>query len=276
MRVRDLGRDVSVLGDAVADDGRHGAAVPVEAAVEQRVLRPGALGPRHDAAAHLLDRITAELGDLALRHGRDERALVRLGDARGGVDEDVVLGQVEPVLRGAVQDRRVPDDAARVVAPERREQPAVVRPHVGEAAEDPGRNGNHVAGLADDLAVVAVRSPAERPRAAEHEEHFGGEVDVQVVRDAVRHGGGADVEAVRLAQVDDLVAARRHAGADQGVVLLEVRAGRLAVDEGDRAGHVFVPADQAPAGLVGRHGHVVHDRLSLLKRMRASVAASKR
>ncbi len=79
------------------------------------------------------------------------------------------------------------------------------------------------------------------------EKNLRGEVDVQVVRDAVRHGGRADIKAVRLSQIDDLIGARRHAGSDERVVLLEVRSGRLAVDEGDGARHVVRTLDEALA-----------------------------
>ena len=66
--------------------------------------------------------------------------------------------------------------------------------------------------LRDVLALLAVHAPAEPERAAEVDEHLRGEVQVEVVGDAVRHPRGTEVEAVRLGQVDELVGVLRDAG----------------------------------------------------------------
>ena len=79
-------------------------------------------------------------------------------------------------------------------------------------------------------------------------------MQVQVVGDAVRHPGGAEVEAVQLGEVDELVGVLRDAGADEGVVRLPVRAGRPAVDEGGVAGDPVRSADRAALDLAGFDG----------------------
>lgn len=76
-------------------------------------------------------------------------------------------------------------------------------------------------------------------------EYLGGEVKVQVIGDPLRHGGGADIKAVRQRNIDHLLARLGHAGADKRVVLLEVGTGKLTVDKGHAAGHHIRWGDQA-------------------------------
>ena len=214
------------------------------------MARPLPLALCDDAGAHVVHAVAAQFGDLVGADGDNEVGLGGLLRAGSGVDQHVVLGQVHAVAGRAREDGRVPDDAAGVVAAQRGEEPAVVRPGIDEAAENPRRDRGDVAGLAGDFAVLAFRSPAEFPCALEDHEDFGGEMDVQVVDDAMRHGGGADVEAMRLAQVDDLVGAGGDARPDDRIVLLEMRPRRLAIDEGDGAGHVVRAPDQPFACLM--------------------------
>ena len=77
---------------------------------------------------------------------------------------------------------------------------------------------------------------------------------MQVVGDAGRHGGDAEAEAMRLRDVDHLVLGLGHAGADERVVLLEVRARHLAVDESHPLGHHVGPLYQALRRLFLRSG----------------------
>ena len=187
---------------------------------------------------------------MLVAHGLDEFDLLGQLVTGDGVDEPAVGGQVQPVPGGLAQHRRAPDDPAGVVVAEGGEQPAVVRADVGEAAEDPGRDGGDVALAQHQLALVAVGAPPQQVFAAEAQEHLGGEVQVQVVGHAVGHGRRADVVAVRLAEVDDLLRALRDARADHRVVLLAVRARRAAVDERLRAGDEVAAPDRAAGELL--------------------------
>ena len=72
---------------------------------------------------------------------------------------------------------------------------------------------------------VMRRAPAQRESAFAGDEDLGREMQVQVVGDARAHARSADVEAVRLAQVDHLVRVLRHAGANDGIVFLRRAAG---------------------------------------------------
>ena len=145
----------------------------------------------------------------------------------------------------------MPDDAPRFVATERREDPAVVAADVGEAAENPCRDGNHVAGAADQLAIVAIVAPAEQPFAAKDHEDLGRIMDMQIVGDAIRHFGDADGKAVRFADVDDLIGRLRHAGTDDRIIALGGRSRQLAIDESHLARHHVLAADKPRRGQAG-------------------------
>lgn len=249
---------VRVLGHAVADDAAQPRPAARQGAVDEGVLRPHELVGRGDPALHLLGAVVAQPVDVLLRHRRDPLGLRRQLVPGGGVDELVVGAEVQAVLCRLAQDRGAPDDAAGPVMAEHGEQPAVVRTGVGEAAEDPGGDGRDVPGLQEQFTFAAVGAPAQQVLAFGADEHLGGVVQVQVVGDAVRHGGGADVVAVRQPQVDVLAGGLRDARPDHGVVLLPVRAGRTAVDEGLVAGDEVAAAHRAALKVGRGHDDIGH------------------
>ena len=178
--------------------------------------------------------------------------------AGGGVDEAVVRRESQPVALGLLQHRRTPDDPARVVAPEHGEEDALVRSLVGEAAEDPGGHRDDVAVGGHVLALATVCTPPQAVLAAEVDEHLGREVQVQAVGRPARHARRSEAEAVRLGEVHELLRALRNPGADEGVVVLAVRAGGSAVDERRLARHPVAVEDRATSYLVAGHGCLAH------------------
>ncbi len=68
-------------------------------------------------------------------------------------DKDACIS--DPRFVAPPLDRRLSDAYARSCA-------AAIVTRVGEAAEDPSWHAHHVAGAAGDLAILAVRPPAER------------------------------------------------------------------------------------------------------------------
>jgi len=141
----------------------------------------------------------------------------------------------------------VPDNPASVVAAQAGEQPAVVRPIIGEPAENPSRNRNDIPWIGDVFPILTVAAPAETPVATERHEYFGGEMDVQVIGDPMGHCRGTDIEAMRLWQVDQLLGAAGHSRPDDRIVLFQMRSGFFAVNEGHCAGNVVL-ALHMPAG----------------------------
>ena len=123
-------------------------------------------------------------------------------------------------------------------------------PTLLKPAEDPRGHRDDVAGMADQLAVDRVASPAEHVGAAGDDEHLGREVHVQRVVDAGRHRRAAELEAVRDGEVDELLGLR-HARADDRVVELALGARRAAVDEGVLRGDEVGAPDRAAGDLVG-------------------------
>jgi hypothetical protein len=63
------------------------------------------------------------------------------------------------------------------------------------------------------------------------DEDFGREVRMQTVLDSWRLAGCPNVEAVRLLNVDELLAVLSDTSPDDAVILLEMAAGRVRVDE---------------------------------------------
>ena len=220
--------------DRLAVRQRH--EVPVARDVIRDHLRRGGLG---------------EVGQLLLaQHGHGLHALgQRL--AALGVVELAVGAQHQAVVARVLDHLGRPEHAAAgVVAAEHGHDHAVVHADVLEAAEDAGGDVDDVPLLQRHLARVAPATPEEAPAAAQHEEHLGRAVHVERVAAVGRLPRGADVEAVGLGDVHVLVGAFGDAAADDGEVLLAVRARRVRVDERGLAGLELAVAHDAL-------GHVV-------------------
>ena len=254
----------AILRHPVPDRRAELGAAAGQRGAEERALAVAAVARLDHPLPEFLDRVRSQLVDVLLRHRLDQRHAGGQVVARDGVDQPVVGGQVQAVRLGLAQHRRTPDDAAGVVVAEHGQQDGVVGALVGEAAEDPGRDADHVAVVADVLALLAVGTPAQPEGAAEVDEDLGGEVQMQAVADAARHPGGADVIAVPLGQIHHLVGVLRDPRTDVGVVGLLVRPGRPAVDEGGGARHPVGLTDGPASQFLARYGHLGHDGDSFL------------
>ena len=68
-------------------------------------------------------------------------------------------------------------------------------------------------------------------------------MQMQVIRHPFWHSRRANVKAVRLGNIDDLLAGLGYTRADEGIVLFEMRAGQLAINKSKIAGDHIVGGD---------------------------------
>ena len=98
--------------------------------------------------------------------------------------------------------------------------------------------------------MLAVLPQPHLPASARADEDLSRVVHVRVVDDAVGHAGCADVEAVGLGEIHDLVGVLGHAGTDEGVARLTDGSGESDINEGFRVGHELVGLDDAATDVV--------------------------
>lgn len=91
--------------------------------------------------------------------------------------------------------------------------------------------------------MLAVGAPAKTPCPFMDQEHFCGEMQMQVIGYPFRHSRRANVKAVRLGDINNLLAGLSYTRADEGIVLFEMRTGQLAINKGKIAGNHIVGGD---------------------------------
>src|SRR6218665_665122 len=172
--------------------------------------------------SYLLDGVIGQSVDVTLLHGFDESNILGHKITRNRVDQPVVRRQMQPERLGLFEHGGAPDDPAGHITPEHRVQDAVIRAFVGETAEDPGWHGDDVTICAHILTLFSINTPAQSELTAKIDEHFSGEMQVQIVRDTVGHSRRTGVESVILGEIDNLSGVLRHTRTDESVVLLLV------------------------------------------------------
>ena len=126
---------------------------------------------------------------------------------------------------------------AGIIAAQDRPEKAHIFTDIFEAPENMGRNRNQVAGFQRDPGIIAMFPQIERPCPLVYEKHFFRFVAVLGIDTARRLPRAADVESMRLGNMNMLIGIFGYTRTDYCEILLLIRSGSAGVDERVIAGN---------------------------------------